>query len=36
RAVKLNMEGLDHVASYMTRVAERPAVAAALKAEGLN
>ncbi|MDX7527158.1 glutathione transferase GstA, partial [Enterobacter hormaechei] len=28
--------GLDHVASYMTRVAERPAVAAALKAEGLN
>jgi glutathione S-transferase len=36
RAVKLNMEGLDHIASYMKRVAERPAVAAALKAEGLN
>ena len=36
RAVKLNMDGLDHIASYMARVAERPAVAAALKAEGLN
>ena len=36
RAVKLNMEGLDHIASYMERVAARPAVAAALKAEGLN
>lgn len=36
RAVKLNLEGLDHIASYMARVAERPAVAAALKAEGLN
>ena len=36
RAVKLNLEGLDHIASYMKRVAERPAVAAALKAEGLN
>ena len=31
RAVKLNMEGLDHITSYMTRMAERPAVAAALK-----
>lgn len=36
RAVKLNMEGLDHITSYMTRMAERPAVAAALKAEGLS
>lgn len=36
RAVKLNLEGLDHIASYMKRVSERPAVAAALKAEGLN
>lgn len=36
RAVKLNMEGLNHIDSYMARVAERPAVAAALKAEGLN
>ena len=36
RAVKLNLEGLDHIASYMERVAARPAVAAALKAEGLN
>ena len=36
RAVKLNLEGLDHLASYMKRVSERPAVAAALKAEGLN
>ena len=36
RAVKLNMEGLDHITSYMTRMAERPAVSAALKAEGLS
>lgn len=36
RAIKLNMDGLDHIASYMDRVAARPAVAAALKAEGLN
>ena len=36
RAVKLNMEGLDHITSYMTRMAERPAVAAARKAEGLS
>ncbi|KFC10912.1 glutathione S-transferase [Trabulsiella guamensis ATCC 49490] len=36
RAVKLNMEGLSHIASYMERVAARPAVAAAMKAEGLN
>lgn len=34
--VKLNMEGLQHLAAYMQRVAERPAVAAAMKAEGLN
>ncbi|WP_054180766.1 glutathione transferase GstA [Trabulsiella odontotermitis] len=36
RGVKLNMEGLSHVASYMERVAARPAVTAAMKAEGLN
>jgi glutathione S-transferase len=36
RAVKLNMEGLGHIAAYMDRVAARPTVAAALKAEGLN
>ncbi|MCH5359135.1 glutathione transferase GstA [Escherichia fergusonii] len=34
--VKLNMEGLDHIASYMTRMAERPKVKAALSAEGLK
>ncbi|MDA8480057.1 glutathione transferase GstA [Citrobacter sp. Awk 4] len=36
RAVKLNMEGLTHIDAYMARVAERPTVKAALKAEGLN
>lgn len=36
RAVKLNMEGLTHINAYMARVAERPTVKAALKAEGLN
>ncbi|MNI65054.1 Glutathione S-transferase GstA [compost metagenome] len=35
-AVKLNMAGLSHIEAYMARMAERPAVAAALKAEGLN
>lgn len=35
-AVKLNMEGLSNIDAYMARMAERPAVAAALKAEGLN
>ncbi|EMF0716330.1 glutathione transferase GstA [Citrobacter freundii] len=35
-AVKLNMEGLNHIEAYMARMTERPAVAAALKAEGLN
>ena len=35
-AVKLNMEGLNHIEAYMARMAERPAVAAALKAEGLH
>lgn len=35
-AVKLNMDGLNHIAAYMKRVAERPGVAAALKAEGLQ
>ena len=35
-AVKLNMAGLSNIDAYMERMAERPAVAAALKAEGLN
>ncbi|MDM2826074.1 glutathione transferase GstA [Citrobacter sp. Cpo089] len=35
-AVKLNMVGLSNIDAYMARMAERPAVAAALKAEGLN
>ncbi|MDW2643596.1 glutathione transferase GstA [Citrobacter sp. HN-141] len=35
-AVKLNMAGLSHIEAYMTRMTERPAVAAALKAEGLK
>ena len=35
-AVKLNMAGLSNIAAYMARMAERPAVAAALKAEVLN
>lgn len=35
-AVKLNMDGLSNIDAYMARMAERPAVAAALKAEGLN
>ncbi|MCP1627912.1 glutathione S-transferase [Citrobacter amalonaticus] len=35
-AVKLNMDGLDHIAAYMKRMAERPGVAAALKAEGIQ
>lgn len=34
-AVKLNMAGLSNIDAYMARMAERPAVAAALKAEGL-
>lgn len=34
--VKLNMDGLTHIAAYMKRMAERPDVAAALKAEGLQ
>lgn len=34
--VKLNMDGLTHIAAYMKRMAERPGVAAALKAEGLQ
>lgn len=33
--LKLNLQGLDGLNSWMQRVAERPAVAAALKAEGL-
>jgi glutathione S-transferase len=35
-AVKLNMAGLSNIDAYMARMAERPAVAAALKAEGLK
>ncbi|KOC90878.1 glutathione transferase GstA [Winslowiella iniecta] len=35
RALKLNLDGLDALNNWMERVAERPAVAAALKAEGL-
>ena len=35
-AVKLNMAGVSNIDAYMARMAERPAVAAALKAEGLN
>lgn len=35
-AVKLNMAGLSNIDAYMARMGERPAVAAALKAEGLN
>ncbi|SFT61992.1 glutathione S-transferase [Kosakonia arachidis] len=36
RAVKLNMEGLSHIDAYMSRVAARPAVAAAMAAEGIQ
>ncbi|WP_336220456.1 glutathione transferase GstA [Citrobacter amalonaticus] len=35
-ALKLNMDGFSHISAYMKRVAERPGVAAALKAEGLQ
>ncbi|MGL5967984.1 MAG: glutathione transferase GstA [Kluyvera sp.] len=35
-AVKLDMAGYKHIADYMARVAARPAVAAALAAEGLK
>ena len=35
-AVKLNLEGLEHIAAFMQRMAERPAVKAALTAEGLQ
>lgn len=35
-AVKLNMDGLENIAAYMKRMAERPGVAAALKAEGIQ
>lgn len=34
-ALKLSLDGLDALNDWMERVAERPAVAAALKAEGL-
>ncbi len=33
--VKIDISGLPHLAAYMGRVAQRPAVMAALKAEGL-
>jgi glutathione S-transferase len=36
RAVKLDMSGLKNIEAYMARVAARPAVVAALAAEGLN
>lgn len=36
KAVKLNMEGLSHIDAYMQRMAERPAVVAALETEGLK
>ncbi|WP_347254687.1 glutathione transferase GstA [Leminorella grimontii] len=35
-AVKLDLRGLKALADYMARMADRPAVKAALKAEGLN
>lgn len=35
-AVKLDMAGYKHIADYMARVAARPAVAAAMTAEGLK
>ncbi|MFC3190635.1 glutathione transferase GstA [Pseudocitrobacter faecalis] len=35
-AVKLEMDGYKNIAAYMTRVAARPAVAAAMAAEGLK
>lgn len=35
RAVKLNMAELTHIDAYMARVAARPAVAAAMAAEGI-
>lgn len=36
KALRLNLEGLDALESWYARVAERPAVQAALKAEGLE
>lgn len=36
RAVKLEMAGLQNIDDYMTRVAARPSVVAALAAEGLS
>lgn len=35
KAVQLDLSGLDALSAWQTRVAERPAVVAALKAEGL-
>lgn len=34
-AVKLDMSGFSNIGAYMARVAARPAVAAALSAEGI-
>lgn len=36
KAVKLDLTGLDALESWFKRTNERPAVQAALKAEGLN
>ena len=36
QAVKLNLEGLEHIAAFMQRMAERPEVQDALSAEGLK
>ncbi|HFF6949319.1 TPA: glutathione transferase GstA, partial [Klebsiella pneumoniae] len=35
-AIKLDMAAYGHIGSWMTQVAARPAVAAALAAEGLK
>ena len=35
KAIKLNLEGLSALEAWFARVAARPAVQAALKAEGL-
>ena len=36
KAIKLDLSGLEALEAWFNRVAERPAVQAALKAEGLN
>jgi glutathione S-transferase len=35
KALKLDLAGFEELESWFTRVAERPAVEAALKAEGM-